>query len=102
MSLGPHYDLARIKDLVLLGRRIITGMAVNGAAEMGFDESDIEDCVGALTDSDFYKTMESEQLRGAWQDVYRPVYCGIAVYLKLQLVGRADDPQAVVIQFKRK
>jgi motility quorum-sensing regulator/GCU-specific mRNA interferase toxin len=55
------------------------------------------DCVLALTPADFYKTMESEAAPGLWQDVYRPVFSGLAMYLKLQI---SFDGFVVVISFK--
>jgi len=41
--------------------------------------------------------MESETVPGLWQDVYRPVFEGLAMYLKLQI---AFDGLVVVISFK--
>lgn len=102
-SPGPTYDLATIKALVSTGQCVITGQAVNGAGELGFDRSDIVSCVLALTAVDFYKTMPAEKRPGLWQDVYRPVHCGIALYVKLQLAPRSDGRSlSVVVQFKRK
>jgi motility quorum-sensing regulator / GCU-specific mRNA interferase toxin len=102
MANAPHYALERIKDLVLLGRRHITATAANGAAELGFDEDDIENCVQGLSPQDFHKTMPSETRPGTWQDVYRATWSGVPVYVKLQLAGRSEKEQAVVISFKRK
>ena len=61
---------------------------MNEAGELGFDESDIVECVGALSSAHFYKTMEAEKRRGFWQDVYRTEYGGIPLYVKLQLEGQ--------------
>ncbi len=43
--------------------------------------------------------MESEQAPGLWQDVYRPWYDGIQIYMKLQ-IDRTSG--AVIVQFKQK
>ena len=40
--------------------------------------------------------MGSEAQPGLWQDVYRPVYEKIALYVKLQI----DRDDAIVISFK--
>ena len=102
-SPGPTYDLATIKALVGSGQCIVTGEAINGAGALGFDRSDIVSCVIRLTAADFYKTMPAVKRPGLWQDVYRPVHCGIALYVKLQLVPRSDGRSlSVVVQFKRK
>jgi motility quorum-sensing regulator / GCU-specific mRNA interferase toxin len=55
------------------------------------------DCLLALTAADFYKSMESEAVPGLWQDVYRPVFEGLALYVKLQIWA---DGLVVVISFK--
>ena len=55
------------------------------------------DSVVALQATDFYKSMASEMRPGTWQDVYRPVYLGIPLYVKLQLTPAR---LVVVISFK--
>ena len=93
----PTYALAEFQRRVLAGSYVVTRSAREGAAALGFDESDVIACVLALTERDFYKTMESEQFPELWQDVYRPTYRHAALYVKLQLSVIED---AVVISFK--
>ena len=50
---GPTYDLATIKALVSSGQFVVTGEALNGAGELGFDRSDIVACAMSLTAADF-------------------------------------------------
>lgn len=50
-----------------------------------------------LTPRDFYKSMESEQLPGLWQDVYHTVYRGLRLYIKIQI---GADGRGVVVQYK--
>jgi hypothetical protein len=90
------YDLERIKELVVEGRRIITLSALRGARSIGLEEDEIVDAVLALKAADFYKTMPAEKIPGLWQDVYRPNFRGVDLYVKLQITG-----QAVIISFKR-
>jgi hypothetical protein len=97
----PTYNLARVVGLLAARQYRITGLAVQGAGELGFDESDIVECVSALRATDFYKTMEAERRPGFWQDVYRTEHGGIPLYVKVQLDGRNPDELVVVIQFKR-
>lgn len=47
--------------------------------------------------TDFYKSMTSLRDRTLWQDVYRPNYGGVPLYVKVQIVG---ERMAVVISFK--
>jgi hypothetical protein len=99
--LNPTYDLARVVELVANRCYRITGVAVQGAGELGFDEDDVVECVTGLETAHFYKTMEAERRPGFWQDVYRTVHGGIPIYVKVQLEGQDPNDRVVVIQFKR-
>jgi hypothetical protein len=98
---GPTYDLVRVVELFATKRYRITGLAVQEAGELGFDESDVVECVGALSVAHFYKTMEATRRPGFWQDVYRTEHGGIPLYVKIQLEGTNPNDLLVVIQFKR-
>ncbi|MDP2790324.1 MAG: type II toxin-antitoxin system MqsR family toxin [Rectinemataceae bacterium] len=91
------YDLEKIKTLVRSGERVITLSALSGARELGFDEEDIDNVVLGLETKDFYKSMSADKFPGRWQDVYRPFFQDIELYLKLQICT-----SVVVISFKRK
>ena len=97
----PTYDLERIQQLVgqgLVSYRV-TAAARYGAAELGLSEDELVEIVLSLTPSHFYKSMESEQLPGLWQDVYHFPHGAAVLYVKLQI-----DPlgRAVIIQCKEK
>jgi motility quorum-sensing regulator/GCU-specific mRNA interferase toxin len=94
---GPTYDLSTLQSLVRAGHYRVTLSAKQGAVALGFDTSDIEACVLSLTMKDFYKTMAAEKIPGLFQDVYRPVYAGWEIYVKLQVTS-----EAVVISFKER
>lgn len=79
----------------------MTDSARRGALELGFDESDILECISGLSLGHFYKSMESHRNAGAWQDVYRPVLGAIPLYVKVQIVGVDPNDLTVVISFKR-
>jgi hypothetical protein len=98
---APTYSLARIVELIRAKRYRITGTAVQNAGELGFDESDVVECVGALEAAHFHKTMEAEQRPGFWQDVYRTSHGGIPLYVKVQVEGQEPKDLLVVISFKR-
>jgi motility quorum-sensing regulator / GCU-specific mRNA interferase toxin len=93
---SPTYDLSEIQAKVRAGLFWITHSARRGAAGVGLGEDDIVSCILSLSIADFHKTMESETEPGLWQDVYRPVYEKIALYVKLQI----DRDDAIVISFK--
>jgi motility quorum-sensing regulator/GCU-specific mRNA interferase toxin len=101
---GPTYPLDRIKQLLDAGACVVTGKAEQDArSELGLARSAVEQCVRALSPSDFYKTMPSEKVPGLYQDVYRPVFRtpfhqgGIEVYCKVQINKQG---KAVIVAFK--
>jgi hypothetical protein len=96
-SPGPSYDLLVIQELVRRGDYLIRGTALAGATALLLDPQDIESCVLELEDADFYKTMPAHQIPGLMQDVYKPTYSGIHLYVKLQI---GLTKKAVVISFK--
>lgn len=55
------------------------------------------DLVEHLTATDFDKTMPATKAPGLWQEVYRPTYCGLPLYVKLQI----SEEKAVVVAFKQ-
>lgn len=95
----PTYNLAELQRLVRDGAYVVTMAALHGAAALSFGSEDVRACVLGLTRLDFYKTMPATDVPGLWQDVYRPAYLGVSLYVKLQLSRRG---QTVVIQFKHK
>lgn len=96
----PTYDLREIQRLIAAGPEncLVTHAARVGAAAIGCLEQDVLNAVLTVCPKHFYKSMESEQLVGYWQDVYHLPWSSTLVYLKVQIyAGRA-----VIIQFKRK
>jgi len=95
----PAYDLERIQQLVGQGAlsRRITAAAVEGAHQLGWDDTHVVAAILHLTPGCFYKSMTAEKRPGLWQDVYHLQYQSAELYIKLQI-----DPYgiAVVVQFK--
>ena len=94
----PTYSLTTIQASVEAGNYRVTRAAGDGAAALYLDGTDIRDCVMALEEGHFRKTMESHKKTGTHQDVYKTRYCGYAIYVKLTL---SRTSQAVVISFKQ-
>lgn len=96
----PHYDLNRIKELFQIGSsRLVTGTALDHAAELHLYRADIVECVLELTHREFYKSMTSHHDHRLWQDVYHPTFRERQLYVKIQI---SPDGKAVVVQFKAK
>ena len=94
----PAHALPIIQKLVRAQRYRITESALQGAADIYWDEDDVVESVLALTDGDFEQSYESEKRPGTFQDVYKPRHHGYRLFVKLQLVG---DVTAAIISFKR-
>lgn len=97
----PTYELSTIKKLLNDPQtRHITRQSYWTAVSMGYaGEDDIVDAVNKISSDDFYKTMESTDCPGLWQDVYRVEHRSNRLYVKLQL---SPAGKGVVIQFKRR
>lgn len=95
----PAYDLQEIQRLIGQGSisSWFTGTAKRGAALLGLGDDNITEAVLELTPRHFYKSMESEQCPGLWQDVYHLDYRGVPLYIKLQM---SVDGRGIVVQFK--
>ena len=93
----PAYSLGAVKNGINNGNYRITFSALQGAIDLGFDEEDIKEIGLNLSESDFKKSMSANKRPGTMQDVYNPVYMGIELYYKVQLVG-----EVVIISCKRK
>jgi motility quorum-sensing regulator / GCU-specific mRNA interferase toxin len=72
-----------------------TASALASCAALGFDFAGILAVVGALTPSDFYKSMTTYANHQVWQDVYRPLTEEGEVYLKLTVI---ED--VLIVSFK--
>jgi hypothetical protein len=96
----PKYSLKRVQELVDAGPDYyhITESARFGAQAIFLDEEDIVECVCALTEDDYEKTLDSTRIPGTFQDVYKPRFYGRRLYLKVRL---DEDEVAVIISFKR-
>ncbi len=97
------YQLAVVHALLREGRYRVTVTAAAAARALGLDAVDMIECIAGLTRTDFHKTMPSERIEGLWQDVYRPTWCGVTLYVKLQIVEhRASGGVLVIVSFKKR
>lgn len=98
ISKEPKYNLSLIKQAFSeVSRLNMTASAMQGQYELGLSDQDVVDAIQSLIRDDFYKSMQPKH-RGfsAWQDVYKPVFKGVALYVKFQVDKRGE----VIISFK--
>lgn len=95
----PHYNLAKIQELIAKKKYIITHKAQDNA-RLDFDltPKEIANLILVLKNTNFYKSMTSIYDHTVWQDVYHLNINKDIAYIKLQIVSE----KSVIIQFKRK
>ncbi|MBV5298237.1 MAG: type II toxin-antitoxin system MqsR family toxin [Rhodoferax sp.] len=93
----PHCKLSVIKALVQADKVLATGVAYQGARELGIDNLDgMCAVVLSLTTAHFKKSMTTHADHRIWQDVYNTqTATGADVYLKLTVI---DD--VLIVSFK--
>lgn len=94
----PKYNLDIIKlTFNAVDKLNMTVSAMQGQYELGFSDQDVIDVIQALTSADFHKSMSPVHLGfSAWQDVYKPVFKKVPLYVKFQIDKRGE----VIISFK--
>jgi hypothetical protein len=93
-----QYNLDAIKSAFKTVEQLnMTYSAMQGQYELGFSDQAVIDVIQGLTKADFYKSMRPEHVGfSEWQDVYRPVFNKIALYIKFQIDKRGE----MIISFK--
>jgi motility quorum-sensing regulator / GCU-specific mRNA interferase toxin len=96
----PSHDLADVQAKVRAGFVNYRMAALRTAGELGFFRPDIDECILALCRDDFFKSMPAlvPKWAGCWQDVYKPVFEGLKLYVKLQLF---PGNRVYIVSFKR-
>ena len=96
----PHYQLCVVQQLAAdPARSRFTRVALNGAAELGFDTKMMRAVIAGLRREDFYKSMTTHLDTAIWQDVYRPTVAGVGLYVKLTVYALEN---LLVVSFKRR
>ena len=91
------YNLSDIKQqMVNIAGLRMTYSARKGMFELGFNNKDAVNAIQGIKDSDFYKSMTTNNNHKLWQDVYRTLYKGVMLYIKFQ----QDSDGYFTISFK--
>lgn len=94
----PNVRLSVVKGMVAAGKIRTTFTAMQGALDLGFDAPllpAMSNVILALDYQDFYKSMTAYHNYSVWHDVYRTVFFGQKIYLKLIV---QDD--VLIVSFK--
>ena len=69
---------------------------MEGLSDLGMTLDDAVACLAALSATDLAKSMTRHDNHRIWQDVYKPVFKGYDLYVKVQLL----EGKAMVVSFK--
>lgn len=96
----PSYNLDSIKKAFKTEDKLyMTVSAKQGQIALGFSDSDVVKVIQNLSSVDFYKSMEPLKAGfTAWQDVYKPSFRGVRLYVKFQVNTRGE----LILSFKEK
>ena len=93
----PTFPLEQVQELVRRRAFIVTTTALAIAGAVGFDADDIVACLLALTPADFDKPISSTDRPGELLDVYRPVFRGRRLYVKLKVTSKTVLTDLLVV-----
>jgi hypothetical protein len=96
----PTFSLLEVQQLARRGLVLLEWQVLNTIGRQGYQENDVQDCLCALTLSDFYKPVPSTHPKflGEPLDVYKPLYRSKRMYLKFKLT---ESGQVFVLSFRR-
>ncbi|MFM8453723.1 MAG: type II toxin-antitoxin system MqsR family toxin [Gammaproteobacteria bacterium] len=96
----PSYQLEHIKRVFQTVHTLrMTTSAKQTQYALGFSDQTVVDVIQKLTSEHFYKSMPPVSPKfTAWQDVYRPTYFGVALYIKFQI----NKNKELIVSFKEK
>lgn len=79
----PTYDIEAVKAVFSTAEKLnVTGLALKGAALLGFGRSEIVSTIQTIERRHFYKSMTSFADHRVWRDVYHVPSAHGALYVK--------------------
>src|SRR5262245_12934017 len=92
LSIKHMYNIDTIKLAIYTEHKSnMTISAMQGQYELGFSDKDVVNIIQGLTNDDFYKSMPPKHFNfTAWQDVYKPIFNDIELYVKFQIDKRGE------------
>lgn len=93
-----HYSLTSVKELVNKGCVLATRSALNGAAALGLNFSEMKEVIKNLETGDLHKSMTSHASHRIWQDVYHfPSEEVGDIYIKISVMR-----DVLIVSFKER
>jgi hypothetical protein len=79
----PHYALDEVASAFTEGRFEVPARVARHLRSCGWDRAFVCECVLDLRADAFHKAVPHRSRAGVWLDVYRPLFRGERMYLKL-------------------
>lgn len=81
--LEPHYALAEVAPAFSEDRYHVPARVARHVRSRGWDRTFVSECMCSLTNRDLHKSEPHRTRDGVWLDVYRPMFAGERMYVKL-------------------
>ena len=94
-----HHDLVAIKSAFSKGNGLVTRIATQDAAGLGYGWNEIAAIIQTIGKGHFYKSMTSNYDTSVWQDVYHVPHAGGTLYVKFTDNGGTEF---TLLSFKEK
>ena len=93
----PHYTLGEVTSAFSNDRFVVPARVARHLRSCGWDRAFVCDCVLALGIESFHKSVPHRTRLDVWLDIYRPVFRGERMYVKLTVHER--DGWFLVLSF---
>lgn len=80
---GPHYSLDEVASAFADGRFVVPARVARHLRSCGWDRTVVCECVYGLRVDSLHKSVAHHTRSGVWLDVYRPMFRGQRMYLKV-------------------
>lgn len=95
----PGYGLTAVRCAFVADQFRVTTRVHRYLARIGWSRGTVRSCVASLTPTDFFKSQRHFNRADAWLDIYKPLYKGTRVYVKL--TQHENGIEYVVLSFCR-
>lgn len=97
-KLKPTYLLKDVRMLIEQERYLLTRTSGLTSHESGYSQTEVGDVIRGLKPNDFYKSTTEFYEHTVWQDVYKPIVKGNALYVKFKITK--NGKMLVITSFK--
>jgi hypothetical protein len=82
----PGYSLEVVQSAFAVGQFRVTNRVLTYFSRVGWSRRTVRSCVSSLTPADFFKAQRHIDRPDAWLDIYKPLWMGERLYMKVTLL----------------